>query len=487
MIEPLARARQLVTAQMQKVQLRMLPELLVGPGSLYDVQDVLRDQDIRCVMIVTTEGFVKRGVVPSFTQDLLSHGITSAVFSEVTPDPDVECVEKAAAFYRSRGCEGIVAIGGGSVMDCAKIAGALAVKPNKRALDLVGTMKVRTSLPYLVAVPTTAGTGSEVTAAAVLTDPERQRKYAVSDIALIPDVAVLDPNLLLGLSPEMTAYTGMDALTHAVEAYTNRYGSREARVYARRAVEIVFKDLKASYDDGRDASLRENMLIASYYAGVAFTNNMVGYVHALAHGIGGRYHVQHGLANAVLLPVVLEEHTRDDSRDPRRGHPRVGGGGRGRGQSRLPCSRCVEPSRFRAGAAARARRGSAGGSDCRRAPVRRHRACDRRRGGRGARTFQSQGEGGRSGCRCRRIGRHDDRQGEETPVVLVGSASCQAGTFTPPTWNGCSRSGLLTSWASRTSTRSSSATTFPTSTWALWCLTRRTASITASPISLGLP
>ena len=307
MIEPLARARQLVTAQMQKVQLRMLPELLVGPGSLYDVQDVLRDQDIRCVMIVTTEGFVKRGVVPSFTQDLLSHGITSAVFSEVTPDPDVECVEKAAAFYRSRGCEGIVAIGGGSVMDCAKIAGALAVKPNKRALDLVGTMKVRTSLPYLVAVPTTAGTGSEVTAAAVLTDPERQRKYAVSDIALIPDVAVLDPNLLLGLSPEMTAYTGMDALTHAVEAYTNRYGSREARVYARRAVEIVFKDLKASYDDGRDASLRENMLIASYYAGIAFTNNMVGYVHALAHGIGGRYHVQHGLANAVLLPVVLEE------------------------------------------------------------------------------------------------------------------------------------------------------------------------------------
>ena len=308
MFEALARARQAATAQFQKVQLRMLPELLVGPGVLYDIPELLRDQGIRCVMVVTTEGFVRRGVVPSFSQDLLAHGITAAVFSDVKPDPDIECVEMAAAFYRSHGCEGIVAIGGGSAMDCAKVAGALAVRPKAHALDLVGTMKVHATLPYLIAVPTTAGTGSEVTAAAVVTDPERQRKYAVGDISIIPDAAVLDPNLLVGLPPALTAYTGMDALTHAVEAYVNRYGSREAREYARRAVEIVFKSLKASYDDGADAKLREDMLVASYYAGIAFTNNMVGYVHALAHGIGGRYHVQHGLANAVLLPVVLEEY-----------------------------------------------------------------------------------------------------------------------------------------------------------------------------------
>ncbi len=307
MLKALARARQAITAKVQKVQLRMLPELLVGPGTLYDVPKLLRDQDIRCVMIVTTEGFVRRGVVPSFVQDLVANGITAAVFSDVKPDPDIECVEVAAAFYRSHGCEGIVAIGGGSVMDCAKVAGALAMRPNAKALDLVGTMKVHATLPYLVAVPTTAGTGSEVTAAAVVTDPERQRKYAVGDMSLIPDAAVLDPNLLVDLPPAMTAYTGMDALTHAVEAYTNRYGSREAREYARRAVELVFKNLKPSYDDGANAKLRENMLVASYYAGIAFTNNMVGYVHALAHGIGGRYHVQHGLANAVLLPVVMEE------------------------------------------------------------------------------------------------------------------------------------------------------------------------------------
>ena len=307
MFEVLTRARQATTAQFQKVQLRMLPELVVGPGTLYDVPKLLRDQDIRCVMIVTTQGFVRRGVIPSFSQDLLAHGITAAVFADVKPDPDIECVEIAAAFYRSHGYEGIVAIGGGSVMDCAKVAGALAVKPNARALDLVGTMKVHATLPYLVAVPTTAGTGSEVTAAAVITDPDRQRKFAVGDISLIPDAAVLDPNLLVGLPANLTAYTGMDALTHAVEAYINRYGSREAREYARRAVEIIFTSLKPSYDDGDDAKLREDMLVASYYAGIAFSNNMVGYVHALAHGIGGLYHVQHGLANAVLLPVVLEE------------------------------------------------------------------------------------------------------------------------------------------------------------------------------------
>lgn len=307
MFKPLMRVRQAMTSQFQRVQLKMMPELAVSPGALYDVPELLRAQGIRCVMVVTTQGFVKRGVISSFTRDLLVSGITAAVFSDVKPDPDFKCVEQAAAFYRSHGCGGIVAIGGGSVMDCAKVVGALAVRPGKRAGDLVGAMKVHATLPYFVAVPTTAGTGSEVTAAAVITDPHEKRKFSVADFSLIPDVAVLDPNLLLGLPPALTAYTGMDALTHAVEAYINRYGSREAREYALDAVKAIFKTLKASYDDGANARLREDMLVASFDAGVAFSNNMVGYVHALAHGIGGRYHVQHGLANAVLLPVVLEE------------------------------------------------------------------------------------------------------------------------------------------------------------------------------------
>ncbi len=304
----LMRAQQLATSQVQRVQLQMLPDVLEGAGCLYDVGDVLKEHDVRCAMVVTTQGFVKRGTLGQFLNNLLAHGIATAVFSEVVPDPDFECVEKAAAFFRSRNCDGIIAIGGGSVMDCAKIAGALVARPGKSARDLIGTMKVRKETPFLVAIPTTAGTGSEVTAAAVVTDAESQRKYAISDLMLIPNVAVLDATLLTSLPPALTAYTGMDALTHAVEAYINRFGAAEARDYAREAVELIFEHLKPSYDDGKNTDHREAMLTASYWAGIAFTNAFVGYVHALAHGIGGRYHVQHGLANAVLLPVVLEEY-----------------------------------------------------------------------------------------------------------------------------------------------------------------------------------
>ena len=307
MFKPITNVGQFAMSQVQRVQLLMQPQVVAGPGVLHDVPRQLYGQGIHRVMLVTTPGFVRRGVAGAFAESADAAGVEVKVFSDVAPDPDVACVEAAAAFYRANACEAIVALGGGSVIDCAKVAGALAVRPDKTARDLVGTMKVRAVMPFMVAVPTTAGTGSEATAAAVITDPERQRKYAISDIELIPDVAVLDPELLVGLSPAMTAYTGMDALTHAVEAYTNRLGSGAARRNAREAVALIFDNLAASCADGADLTLRGNMLTASYYAGVAFTNNMVGYVHALAHGIGGRYHVQHGLANAVLLPLVLEE------------------------------------------------------------------------------------------------------------------------------------------------------------------------------------
>ena len=307
MAKPITHARQFATSQVQRVQLLLQPQVMAGPGVLYDLPRHLYEQGMRRVMLVTTPGFVRRGVAGRFEEAAKAAGVGVETFSDVAPDPDTECVEACARFYRTHRCEAIVALGGGSVIDCAKVAGALAVRPGKRARDLMGTMKVHTVTPFLAAVPTTAGTGSEATAAAVVTDAERQRKLAVSDLDLTPDITVLDSQLLVGLSPAMTAYTGMDALTHAIEAYTNRLGSREARRYAREAVVLIFRTLAASCAHGDDLALRADMLTASYYAGIAFTNNMVGYVHALAHGIGGRYHVQHGLANAVLLPLVLEE------------------------------------------------------------------------------------------------------------------------------------------------------------------------------------
>ena len=202
MNEAIARFRQMTRARAQRVQLQMLPDLLEGAGSLYDLPDVLKEHEINCTMIVTTKGFVKRGMLAQFLNDLLARGITSAVFSDVSSDPDFDCVQKAAAFYRSRSCDAIVAIGGGSVIDCAKVAGALVVRPGKSAADLVGSLKVRKELPLLVAVPTTAGTGSEATALAVIADPAAQRKCVIRDLVLIPNIAVLDSTLLTGLSPQ---------------------------------------------------------------------------------------------------------------------------------------------------------------------------------------------------------------------------------------------------------------------------------------------
>ena len=308
MNEALMRASQLVASRIQHVQLKMLPELLEGGGSLFDLCETLKDHDVRCVMIVTTPGHVKRGSLAGFLNALLGQGITAAVFTGVTPDPDYSCIEQAAAFFRSHSCDAIVAIGGGSAIDCAKLASALVVKPGKTARNLVGKLKVHATIPLLAAVPTTAGTGSEATSIAVVTDPETLLKRAASDPSLTPALAVLDPTLLTSLPPALTAYTGMEALTNAVEAYTNRFVTPQAREYAQQAVETIFAHLKASFDNGKDLEHRQAMLTASHWAGIALSNASAGYAHALAHALSGRYHLHQGLAAAVMLPIVMEEH-----------------------------------------------------------------------------------------------------------------------------------------------------------------------------------
>jgi len=308
MIQPIIRMRQAIASRMRQRQRRVDADLVVGAGTLYEVPKRLDEQDIHCVMVVTSPGFVRRGVIASFTRDLLVHGVTAAVFSDVNRDPDIACAEQVAAFFRSHGCEAIVAIGGGSVIDCAKVAGALVARPKKQVHDFVGSMKIGTPIPYLVAVPTTAGTGSEASAMAVVVDEEQQRKLVISDFALIPDIAVLDANLLVDLSPTQTALAGMGALSHAVEAYLNRYGSRSVRANAAEAVMLIFKNLKASYDDGDNVKRREDLLMASYYAGVASSNAMTGYVDALSRIVSARYRVQQNLVEAVLLPVILREY-----------------------------------------------------------------------------------------------------------------------------------------------------------------------------------
>ncbi len=284
--------------------------VLVGSGSLLKVVELLKESGKERVLVTTTPGFLSRGTLKVFLDRLNENGIHATVFSHITPDPAIECVENTARAYIEGKCQAIVAVGGGSVIDCTKIAAARVVKPWQSVRQMKGLLKVHHRIPDFYAVPTTAGTGSEVTAAAVVTDTVDgiHCKYAVSDYCLIPRYAVLDPDLLVSLPAGITAATGMDALTHAVEAYTNRFATSYVKKNALEAVKLIYANLEKSYSDGSDVEARKNMLLASFAAGIAFTNNFVGYVHAVAHALGGIYGIAHGLANAILLPYVMEQY-----------------------------------------------------------------------------------------------------------------------------------------------------------------------------------
>lgn len=280
------------------------PETVTGPGSLSRIPSLLTKYGARRPLVVASR---RQCADPAF-QQMLSRLEGYALFSDIQPDPPVSAVEAAAALYRREGCDSLVAVGGGSPMDTAKAAAALLARPGRPLSQLAGLLKVRRPIPPFIAVPTTAGTGSETTIAAVVTGSDH-RKYAVSDLCLIPRCAVLDPLLTVSLPPRTTAETGMDALTHAVEAYLSRfYPTCETNRLAEEAVVTIFRTLEHACAHGGDVDARQALLTASYQAGAAFTRAGVGNVHAIAHTLGGLYGVGHGLANAVLLPVVLRDY-----------------------------------------------------------------------------------------------------------------------------------------------------------------------------------
>lgn len=307
MIHPIIRTYHFIFLHVQRLIPFPKPEILEGEGSLLKIPDKLKENGRKKILMVTTAGTIKRGTLDAFLSALKQKNIDVITYTDVPPNPTILSIEEGTGLYKENQCDAIVAVGGGSVMDCAKVIGARVARPNKSVSQMKGLFKVLAKLPESYMVPTTAGTGSEITVAAVVTDSETHYKYAVNDFSLLPKYAILDPNLLISLSPSMTAQTGMDALTHAVEAYTNIYSERESNELALSAVIDIFNNLEKSYKDGSDITLREKMLKASFNAGKAFTRAYVGYVHAIAHAIGGIYGVPHGLANSVILPIVLEE------------------------------------------------------------------------------------------------------------------------------------------------------------------------------------
>jgi alcohol dehydrogenase class IV len=293
----------------QKVMHLLIPIFPYREPKILDsteqIADLLKSNNIERVMLVTDKGIRGLGLCAPLENHLEKNGIACHVYDETVPNPTSQNVEDALKIYKANSCQALIAFGGGSSMDCAKALGARVVCPNKSLDKMAGLIKICKRLPMLIAIPTTAGTGSEATVASVIVDSKTHHKYVINDFCLIPRYAVLDPKITVGLPPHLTATTGMDALTHAIEAYIGRSKTKVTKAASIDAVKLIFDNLERAYENGADLDARKNMLHASYLAGVAFTRSYVGYVHAVAHTLGGKYGVAHGLANAVLLPCVL--------------------------------------------------------------------------------------------------------------------------------------------------------------------------------------
>ena len=285
-----------------------MPHYLEGPGKIAELGNFLKEKNLNDVLVVTGSGMVRRGQVKPMLDGFDAAGIRYTLQTYDTTDPTSDDVEAGYKTFKANGCKTIVALGGGSRIDCAKGIAAKAVHPRKKVSQLQGLLKVHWPIPTFVAIPTTAGAGSETTVAAVITDSATHRKAAINDPFLIPKYAVLDPELTTGLPPYTTATTGMDALAHAVEAYTNHtYNTKLENRLAKEAVKLIHDNILIAFEDGKNLEARQNMQRGAFYAGRAFTRGCVGYVHAVGHTLGGLYGVAHGLAMAVLLPHVMRE------------------------------------------------------------------------------------------------------------------------------------------------------------------------------------
>lgn len=296
-----------------KVGMYMLPwhtpEVIEDRADSDRLLEDIKRREVERLLVVMGPNMMKRGLPVPMLEKLRANGIECEVFDRLTSDPTDAQVEEGVRLYNEKNAQGIILFGGGSPMDCGKAIAARIARPDRTIAELQGMLKVRSrrKVPVMWAIPTTSGTGSEATMAAVITDHETHRKKSINDMAIIPHVCVLDAGLTAGLPPDITAYTGMDALCHAVEAYTNNaYNTALEKKMAKDAVKLIYENLEGAYENGSDMEKRQNMQRAAFYAGRAFTRGCVGYVHAIGHAVGGLYGVPHGKAMAILLPHVLK-------------------------------------------------------------------------------------------------------------------------------------------------------------------------------------
>ncbi|MGE4537479.1 MAG: iron-containing alcohol dehydrogenase family protein [Desulfovibrio sp.] len=287
---------------------QMADILFTGAGALAKLPESITGNGGKKPLVVTDKGIVKAGISQKVEAVLTEAGIPYAVYDETVPNPTTGNVHAALALYRSEGCDCLIGLGGGSSMDTAKACGVLATSGGDDILAYAGPGTLKAPLPCYIAIPTTAGTGSESTCIAVITNDTgaHKVKFGVADPRLLPRVAIIDPLLMTGLPPFITAATGMDAMTHAVEAYISLGASEYTDALAIGAVKLIFKYLRRAVGNGGDIEAREKMAYAQTMAGMAFSNGGLGIVHSLAHPLSAFYGIPHGDANALVLPHVLE-------------------------------------------------------------------------------------------------------------------------------------------------------------------------------------
>lgn len=281
------------------------PMIYLGSGSTIQLSQAIARFGFKKILVVTDKPLRDLGVLDTTLNALHKAGVETAVFDGVLPDPTEQVVDAGIACYRQERCDSVLAFGGGSSIDAAKVI-ALGAANDCNSADCIGIGQCKLPAAPFFAVPTTAGTGSEATFIAVISNNETHAKGAVIDASLIPKAAALDPEVMRGLPPHITAATGMDALTHAIESYIGRWETDETNYYGLAACRLVFDNLEEAWSNGENLEAREAMALASHYGGLAITNALVGYVHAISHNLGAKYGVPHGLGNAIVLPHVLE-------------------------------------------------------------------------------------------------------------------------------------------------------------------------------------
>lgn len=276
-----------------------------GAGCVKKLGNIVNNYNLKKVLIVTDSVLLKLGLLEGLMESLKRAKVDYIVYDGVKPDPTFTIVEQGISMIKKNNCDGIIAFGGGSAIDASKVM-SVAYTNKKSPSELQGMLKVKKKgLPFF-AVPTTAGTGSEGTLVAVISDPVTHKKVTIIDPKIMPLVAVFDPEITVGLPSNITSTTAMDALTHAIEAFISKYATEETMQYSKVAIKIIFDNLEHVYNNPKDLDGRLALLEASYYGGLAFSKAFIGYVHAFSHNIGGAFGVPHGLANAVLLPHVIE-------------------------------------------------------------------------------------------------------------------------------------------------------------------------------------